>query len=561
MAALNTEGFADKINPQFGTFATIDRFKQYIREQQGQLEQMRVPPNKRTPLHVGAVCLQDVIRKRLKRMKQQKGGNKKLLERRLKYFSSNKFTEQFCKPLAYNDKYREKKLKNNYSNFFKSLFDVTDTPKIRAELEHIKPQSQCITVLGKSKPKKTGLQVDEPCYICGRDIIKQPNNESKECEHILPIMTALTHWWLVQDTSERPHIALEHEYKWAHRCCNQKKTDYDFIIYDSGRGMFVVNDSVLTDLLNDILRESNSYDCRAITKNSGTFDVNREKIRVGQLVTPIIEELNIINDNLTDNSRNGRDEFMLLCKFKLISALSNTTFDDIISGSETFNTAKKKQVEKSKKTRKANVEAERDNEIQNKIKSTTATKMDTQIRNERIKNRNFRKGSGIRKARGLSADEQGSVSSDGPGGGGGGGSDSNSNGSESENMTHIIDSILEENGVIEEPELYYELIDSFNTIYSSTHMFFNENGFPPTIHTRMFDTISEGMAPFDRIPRSNMTELGAEEGHRAQQTGMFPHGTIKGKRGSGTRRTRKKKKRASKSGRKSRRSRYGRRGR
>ena len=69
------------------------------------------------------------------------------------------------------------------------------------------------------------------CYLCGNVIHGGP--PTMECEHILPIITALSHIWLVQRPIDANAArALEVEYGWSHECCNQIKSSYDFVKYN-----------------------------------------------------------------------------------------------------------------------------------------------------------------------------------------------------------------------------------------------------------------------------------------------------------------------------------------
>ena len=76
------------------------------------------------------------------------------------------------------------------------------------------------------------------CYICGRKITNE--NERMECEHILPIVTALSHWWLVKFSNKKfKDDIISLEYYWSHRCCNQIKSNIDWIVYyDNGSSGF-----------------------------------------------------------------------------------------------------------------------------------------------------------------------------------------------------------------------------------------------------------------------------------------------------------------------------------
>ena len=69
---------------------------------------------------------------------------------------------------------------------------------------------------GNSLGKKT-------CYICGFTLHQDgpPYQSTMECEHILPVVSAIQHLWLAAgDTKDIPSTDLHLEYDWAHSCCN-----------------------------------------------------------------------------------------------------------------------------------------------------------------------------------------------------------------------------------------------------------------------------------------------------------------------------------------------------
>ena len=116
-------------------------------------------------------------------------------------------------------------------------------PKIKMNtardwFERASVAQQCNNVIGEFIPGTL-------CYICGLPIIEQP-----ECEHILSVFKAamFLHLYrndfkidengyildsngnpLSEEITFRLMFELYLEYRWAHRCCNQIKSDYDFI--------------------------------------------------------------------------------------------------------------------------------------------------------------------------------------------------------------------------------------------------------------------------------------------------------------------------------------------
>lgn len=127
-------------------------------------------------------------------------------------------------------------------------------------------QMQCNNSIGKFMKGET------KCYICGFGI--NEGDVTPECEHILPVFKASLYLTLYNDdykeimkkgksefsslTSKEKTIynEIQLEYDWAHRCCNQKKSDIDFIKFNNETKKFVLdNDNtqlIFTQIINAI---------------------------------------------------------------------------------------------------------------------------------------------------------------------------------------------------------------------------------------------------------------------------------------------------------------------
>jgi hypothetical protein len=145
-------------------------------------------------------------------------------------------------------------------------------PKLKAKTardwwERASVAQQCDNTIG---PFLEGTK----CYICGFPIKQLP-----ECEHILSVFKAsmFLHLYrndfklgqdgVVNDSTGKPldkrtidriMFELLLEYKWAHRCCNQVKSDIDFVKFN-GR-QFVFNDENATEILEGIARSMTSVE-------------------------------------------------------------------------------------------------------------------------------------------------------------------------------------------------------------------------------------------------------------------------------------------------------------
>jgi hypothetical protein len=124
---------------------------------------------------------------------------------------------------------------------------------------------QCDNVFG-------GFVPGTICYICGFPIARLP-----ECEHILSVFKAsmFLHLYrndfkigpdgIIYDSKNEPlnkilvdrlMFELLLEYKWAHRCCNQIKSDIDFVRFDGNSFIFDENNAneILEGIANALTR-------------------------------------------------------------------------------------------------------------------------------------------------------------------------------------------------------------------------------------------------------------------------------------------------------------------
>jgi len=326
---------------------TLDKFKDFIKDKMIQLKSRNLPKDKQNPMYCGGICLQQLIIEKLNKLKSKsKVINKKQLEERLTYFKSEAFIENFTTALPTRDKKSKSALETSYAAFFNDLFNVCFPSWRDDKLSKIDNQTQCRRALGiKSSIKIVDLQElgKINCYLCGRKILSSTgtNQSTMECEHILPIITALSHWWLIKEkdysSSEIEH--LSYEYDWSHRCCNQIKSNVDFIIYDaSSRGNFEykVNMPMIEDILQKIKTED-KYDCKEI-KPKSTIDKD-QKVNIQRKIQPIVDEINRNTLHFNNHS-----EYLLLTKYKVLSALSDDDFIKSIIGNDDNNTKTNKSV-------------------------------------------------------------------------------------------------------------------------------------------------------------------------------------------------------------------------
>ena len=331
------------------------------------------------------------------------------------------------------------------------LQDLFATKISSAELRNIfesslvgKPESQCKRVF-KDRIKKTGKSARDqwadnvwadgvglsagyfpggpPCYLCGTKMANnskrsgrkwcnltakvcgvtsckdckggkkhqgKPDFPPMECEHLLPVMTAVAHWSLIPDGKRDPSLTpddinmMKMEYDFSHSCCNQIKSDINLIYFDrksvfKKSGPYKLDDENILKLLNAIAG-SDSYDCpKAMNKDSTTAcpervpdrmtkEVAREtyaynnsgfslddtpggrlawvkerRIEIGKRIVPIIKIINANAKTFPDI-----ETYILFCKCKIIFAICDKDFEKLVRGEKEILTSKQKKALKQK---------------------------------------------------------------------------------------------------------------------------------------------------------------------------------------------------------------------
>jgi hypothetical protein len=197
--------------------------------------------------------------------------------------------------------------------------------------------TQCNNTVGKYDSKTI-------CYICG-NTVGQDTRDSPECEHILPVFQGALLLKLYRDdykkimnskkTSNndvRNELLLE--YDWAHRCCNQIKSNKSFLTFDTKTNKFVLDFPSTKNILRKIYSGKNDDKqdvgyCQIISKiikNSNTKPENwiteRADIINVEKIRPICEYL---NKSLNGEERKGL--FYLSILSNLISAADSIYVD------------------------------------------------------------------------------------------------------------------------------------------------------------------------------------------------------------------------------------------
>ena len=257
----------------------------------------------------------------------------------------------------------------SYTLFYNTLFNLT-SGKFKWRGKILAPVSndlQCLRAMGNSSPSTSVHTMhdrgDLKCYIC--DCAIKKGMDKMQCEHILPIVTALAHWWLVKPIGTTPRnldniynsdtvSALSYEYAWSHACCNLIKNNWEIIKID-GTGCSPDNRGI-TDMLQAIWEGAGGERGNTLKRLFDCHEVNRlssEKKGVGCLTSlggivgnnrfgltargkqarkNIQTILKPLCDNISTNITRCTDYqiYELLTKFKVISAIDDDNFLSIL---------------------------------------------------------------------------------------------------------------------------------------------------------------------------------------------------------------------------------------
>ena len=290
---------------------------------------------------MGAIIVRECIVDKLNLLCKS-GGDKSALLAKIEYYNSDDFIENFSDSMPI----KTSTTRTKYAGYFDTLFNIVansdkansdkDDEGWRIRLNKYDDQAQCMRAL---KVKEAGFKTVTAyqnrgelttCYLCNRGILANDTDQkTMECEHILPVSCALSHWWLIKSNDEQKLTQsqleeLSKEYGWSHRCCNQIKTNSEFIIYDSILDRYRFNRDLAKIMLEEINR-STQYDC-AVANKRGPIDIDAQLINIQGTVQPLLDK---INTNLSNVSSN--DMYELICKIKIISSMNEKTFTDVIS--------------------------------------------------------------------------------------------------------------------------------------------------------------------------------------------------------------------------------------
>ena len=312
----------------------------------GQFKELIKNKSNKNIIKKGGVVLQKLILNKLRKIKK----NKEKINKRISYFKSPSFIASFEKALPTRNNIDINAKESGYAPYFNNLFNINTTIwREKIFTSRVSNQDQCLVALDQTKKGiSTGAVVKRlqndyklKCYICGRPITY--GNSRMECEHILPIVTALSHWWLVK-FGKKKHQNIENnlislEYDWSHKFCNRIKSNIDWIFYyDNGssgfkkKNLWRVNIDLITHVLNQINNPAvgGKGEC---SQDRDTIFPKKIKVRpqsINLVKTKIQPIINIINKNM--KLVGGYEKYQLFMRYKVISAISDKDFIEAIEG-------------------------------------------------------------------------------------------------------------------------------------------------------------------------------------------------------------------------------------
>lgn len=134
----------------------------------------------------------------------------------------------------------------------------------RKVLEPVDPVTQCEKAIPTEKPGSG------TCYLCEQPMLDKKSFGKNyahplypECEHILPVTSA--RWYLdlymfkEQTKDETIAKLLSLEYAWAHRICNQTKSNDLYISEDQDKGVILLNSEAIKESLGKIRDAAKTY--------------------------------------------------------------------------------------------------------------------------------------------------------------------------------------------------------------------------------------------------------------------------------------------------------------
>ena len=321
-------------------FNNIADFKQKIQEKLTQCPDVKLNINQ-----AGAVLLQELVEKKLTDYLQKNNqltlGKQQYIQSRINYFKSQEFIDNMDKDIPSRDEW-VKTSSEGHTSYIKSIFITDISDKIRSKLEPTKAPVQCAHIIDPPNPA-------DKCYLCNTELGNNSQTNKIECEHILAILPAISHFWLYntdipQSIPQDEHQIkekLKMEYAWSHKCCNRIKNNYDFYKFGIVNQKYIANDIMIMTFYQELLKKINhaqandSLNC-SILKGRSMLSPQLIKDKINTLVEEMNNNLELLGGAPGDISNYYL--YMLLCKFKIFSAFSDHDFlnDLLITGEQQY---------------------------------------------------------------------------------------------------------------------------------------------------------------------------------------------------------------------------------
>jgi hypothetical protein len=198
--------------------------------------------------------------------------------------------------------------------------------KIREIWELTSPKTQCRNTIGS-------ITDTTECWICGlRAVVNSP-----ECEHILPIAQAVLMLGLYNPTYKNDTEDLKKEYAWAHKTCNQIKSDMVLIKEsDESPNKCEVAQGRVEELLRSIFNNTRSYG-QDLKKELKKQYNNKVSNFIGARLPAMTTKLTPIVDTINSRFSSGGAGLTLLSS--MIAAASEV-HQNLLSSAASVDTAK-----------------------------------------------------------------------------------------------------------------------------------------------------------------------------------------------------------------------------
>ena len=297
------------------------------------------------------IIIQQRIIAKIKKLKEKHVKYTKGLNEKIDYFASERFLNALLTPIPKKESLiTTNVIKTSYTDWLNTLLDAKFQDWRDDALAPIDNTVQCISagaggILKKGSIRNYQNNNDTICYLCNRST-RGGELSTMECEHILPVICALSHWWLIKnppETEEELQELLGREYDWAHRCCNQIKSNLELIKLRSN-DKYGPNIVRIEMLLRRISDSPPKYDCNKITPAiSKEKQIKFIKDMADHIIKTKIEPiLQVVNQNIVEFDDYGLYE--IFTKLKILAAIEDDTFLKVMigSGEPTVTVPKKK---------------------------------------------------------------------------------------------------------------------------------------------------------------------------------------------------------------------------